>query len=281
MTGGTPCAALLDAASRRLAAARIDNPRREARLLLQLTTGEDPASLLAGHQLDDVQSEIFERLVDRRLRREPMAYLRGRAGFWDLDLEVGPGVLVPRPETETLIETTIEILPDAAAPLRILDLGTGSGCLALALLRRFPASRAVGVDAAAAAIACCRGNAQRLGLGSRLDLVHGDWSQAPAGPFDLIVSNPPYVSEPDHAGLQPEVRDHEPRLALVAGADGLDAYRALVPQAAPRLAPGGWLLLEIGAGQHGAVQDILAANGLVTGLLRRDLAGIERCIAAR
>jgi release factor glutamine methyltransferase len=273
--------ALLCAATQRLRDAGVDDPRREARALLALATGSPAAALRATATLPAASVKRFEHLVARRAMREPMAYLRGRAGFWDLELTVGPGVLVPRPETETLVEAALSAFPDRAAALTVLDLGTGSGCLALTLLRLYPNARAVAVDRAAPAIACCAANAARLRLAGRVELVHGDWAAAPAGRFDLIVSNPPYVAEHELPALQPEVRDHEPHLALLGGPDGLDAYRALLPLAASRLAAAGRLILELGAGQADAVAALLDRHGLALEGLRTDLAGIARVLVAR
>lgn len=280
MTEGA-IAALLRSAAERLRNAGVDEPRREARLLLALATGSPAAARLATSTLPPETVERFAQLVRRRAAREPMAHLRGRVGFWDVELLVGPGVLVPRPETETLVEAALAAFPDRTAALTILDLGTGSGCLALTLLHLYPNARAVAVDRATAAIACCTENAVRLGLADRLELVQGDWAAAPAGPFDLIVSNPPYVAEHEFEALQPEVRDHEPHLALLGGPDGLDAYRALLPVAARRLAPAGHVILELGAGQADAVTALLDRHGLVRDGLRADLAGFPRALVAR
>ncbi len=280
MTNGH-LAALLRAAAARLREAGVEEPRREARLLLALATGSPAAALHATDTLAPATAERFRHLVRRRVAREPMAYLRGRAGFWDLELTVGPGVLVPRPETETLVEAALAAFPDPTAGLTILDLGTGSGCLALTLLRLYPNARAVAVDVAAAAIACCADNAARLGLGGRVELVRGDWVDTPLDRFDLIVSNPPYVADRELEALQPEVRDHEPHLALLGGPDGLDAYRALLPVAARRLASAGRIILELGAGQADAVTGLLDAHGLVRDALRPDLAGTPRALSAR
>jgi release factor glutamine methyltransferase len=273
-------ATLLRDATDRLRAAGVEEPRREARLLLALATGHPAAAFRAETALPTPAGERFEHHVTRRSSREPLAYLRGRAGFWDLELTVGPGVLVPRPETETLVEAALAALPDRTAALSLLDLGTGTGCLALTLLRLYPNARAVAVDVAAAAIACCADNAARLGLGGRLELVRGDWADTPRGRFDLIVSNPPYVADRELKALQPEVRDHEPHLALIGGPDGLDAYRALLPVAARRLAPAGRIILELGASQADAVAALLERCGLAVDTVRPDLAGIPRALVA-
>ena len=198
----------------------------------------------------------------RRLRREPMAYILGEREFWSLPLRVSPAVLVPRPESETVVEAALESIADRAAPLRILDLGTGSGCLLLALLSELPHASGLGIDRSAAALAIARANAERLGLADRAAFREGDWGYGLAGPFDVIVSNPPYVARTDARNLAPEVFAFEPQEALFAGADGLDAYRALAPDCARLLAQDGVTCLEIGQGQGASVAAILRRHGL-------------------
>jgi len=266
----------------RLAAAGIDAARGEAWLLLGAATGQSRAALMAGVPvtLSAGQEARLEALMRRRLAREPIAYILGEKEFWSLRFEVGPAVLIPRPETETVVEAALAQVADRAAPLRILDLGTGSGCLLLALLSELPSATGVGTDISAAALAIAARNASALGLAGRSELRQGDWGRALAPPFDLIVSNPPYVALADWPGLQPDVRDFEPSAALLAGSDGLAAYRALAPDCARLLAPGGRLCLEIGQGQGEAVARILMGEGLQVGERRRDLAGIERCLVA-
>jgi release factor glutamine methyltransferase len=210
-----------------------------------------------------------------------MAYILGEKEFWSLPLAVAPGVLVPRPETETVVEAALGQIRDRTAPLRVLDLGTGSGCLLLALLSELPNASGIGIDASVTAHSVAEANAQRLGLAERARFVVADWGRELSGPFETIVSNPPYVREGDWAGLQPEIRDFESRAALLAGADGLDAYRALAPDCLRLLARDGTLALEIGQGQGDAVTAILAAHGLQVVERRADLSGIERCLVAR
>jgi release factor glutamine methyltransferase len=210
-----------------------------------------------------------------------MAYILGEKEFWSLPLAVAPGVLVPRPETETVVEAALGQIRDRTAPLRVLDLGTGSGCLLLALLSELPNASGIGIDASVTAHSVAEVNAQRLGLAERARFVVADWGRELSGPFETIVSNPPYVREGDWAGLQPEIRDFESRAALLAGADGLDAYRALAPDCLRLLATDGALALEIGQGQGDAVTAILAAHGLQVVERRADLSGIERCLVAR
>jgi release factor glutamine methyltransferase len=273
---------LIERLAVRLAEAGIENARAEAWLLLAAATGRDPAALItgAGDALDPAARGRLENLLRRRIAREPIAYILGEKEFWSLPLAVGPGVLIPRSETETLVEAALDAIPDRRAKQRVLDLGTGSGCILLALLSELGNAAGLGVDASAAALETARANAARLGLAGRARFREGDWGRGLSGPFDLIVSNPPYVAAPDWQSLQPEIRDFEPRAALLAGVDGLDAYRALAPDGLRLLATCGRLVLEIGQGQGDAVAAILAAHGLDVVERRRDLAGIERCLVA-
>ena len=266
-----------------LAAAGIENARPEAWLLLAAATGRERAALMAGapETLNAVQRARLAELVRRRRAREPLAYILGEKEFWSLRFEVAPAVLIPRPETETVVEAVLAQVCDRDQPFRLLDLGTGSGCLLLALLSELPHATGLGVDDSAAALAIARRNAERLGLGARAEFRPGRWGAGLRERFDVIVSNPPYVAELDWEALQPEIRQFEPRAALVAGADGLAAYRALAPDCARLLAPGGVCALEIGLNQGDAVAALLAAQGLVVVERRRDLAGIERCVIAR
>ncbi len=259
-------AEVLRAAAARLAETGIESPRREARLLWD-------------HAQSQSERGAFESLLLRRLAREPLAYILGHKEFWSMDFSVGPGALVPRPETETLIEQALSAFPDRAVPLRILDLGTGSGCLLVTALTLYPKARGVGVDVSEAALGWARKNAARHGVEDRIAFVPGGWTVA-EGPFDLVLSNPPYVAEAEMAGLAPEL-GYEPRDALAAGPEGLDAYRALGPAIAAVLAPDSWAFLEIGAGQAGAAAAALEAGGLDILKAAHDLSGIPRCLVAR
>jgi release factor glutamine methyltransferase len=266
----------------RLAAAGIEGARSEAWLLLAAVTGRERAALMTGADtLSAAQEARLDALVRRRLAREPVAYLLGAKEFWSLRFEVSPAVLIPRPATETVVEAVLAQLPDRQRPLRLLDLGVGSGCLLLALLSELPRAAGLGVDDSSEVLAIARRNAERLGLAARAQFRHGRWGEGVAGPFDVIVSNPPYVAEGDWDGLQPEIRDFEPKAALVAGPDGLAAYRALAPDCARLLAQGGVCARDIGFGQGDAVAALLAAQGLTVVVRCRDLAGIERCVLAR
>jgi release factor glutamine methyltransferase len=267
----------------RLAAAGIENGRSEAWLLLAAAIGVERSALLAGAvpTLSAEQESALEAMMRRREKREPIAYILGAKEFWSLSLEVDPRVLIPRPETETVVEAALHQIGDRTAAVRILDLGTGSGCLLLALLSELPSATGLGVDDTPAALAVAKRNIGRLDLPARAEFRQGRWGAGLQERFDLIVSNPPYVTEAEWDRLQPEIRCFEPKAALVAGADGLAAYRELAPDCAHLLAQDGALALEIGFGQADAVSAILAAQGLEVIERRRDLAGIERCLVAR
>ncbi len=238
----------------------------------------------------------FEPLVRRRELREPTGYVIGRREFWELDIEVGTGVLIPRPETELLVEETLARLsegsgagaPGAGGPavsrprFTIADVGTGSGCIAVALARWLPAATITAIDASDAALDVARRNAARHDVGDRVRFATGDLLRDAAGPYDAVVSNPPYVPTGELERLQPEIRRYEPVSALDGGPDGLDVIRRLVPEAAGRLRPGGWLLFEFGYAQADVVREIIsAAPALEFVDLRADLAGIPRVAVAR
>lgn len=221
--------------------------------------------------------EAFEALVRRRLAHEPVAYITGRRAFWTIELEVGPGVLIPRPDSETLIEAAVAHFGEAE-PRRILDLGTGPGTLLLAALDQWRGARGVGVDASEQALAIAEANAERLGLAPRAEFCRGDWGEGLDGRFDLILCNPPYVEQ--DAALEPQVREWEPAEALFAGPDGLDAYRRLAPALPALLAPGGIACVEIGAGQEARAGGLFAAAGFTISS-RADLNGIARTLILR
>ena len=250
-----------------LAASGIDP--REARLLLAAAAGYSEASVLAFPERElplDIQKQFLESSA-RRKSGEPVAYILGHKEFYGLDLAVNPAVLIPRPETELLVEIALQ--KDASS---VLDLGTGSGAVALAIKKHLPSIKVAAVEASAAALAVAQRNAVKHNL--EVEFLHGQWFRPVAGRrFDLVVSNPPYIAagDPHLAGLR-----HEPQSALVAGTDGLDAIREIVPAAPAHLAPGGWLLLEHGLGQEGAVRALLAGAGLETITTWPDLAGIAR-----
>ena len=250
------------AAAQRLAAAGIDSARLDARLLWQYA-GED--------------AQAFETAIRRRLARESVAAITGHKEFWSLDLEVGPGVLIPRPDTETLIEEAIRLVPDRAAPLRLADLGTGSGAILLAALAEFPNATGAGFESSPRAHHWAQVNTMRLAPG-RAEMRLADWNQA-GERFDLVFSNPPYIPSAEIESLAPEVRDHEPRAALDGGPDGLAAYRALGRLLPGILKLGGHALLELGQGQASAMEPLFPGLELVR--IAPDLAGIPRCVVLK
>ena len=260
-----------------LRAAAIENPRIEARLLLAHAMATSTETLLREPRTAVPPDAVarFRDALERRLAHVPMAHITGRAGFWTLDLEVSAETLIPRPDSETLIEAA---LAEGIAPTRILDLGTGTGCLLLAALSEFPAAQGVGVDRICGAVALARRNAARNGLGARARFLVGDWAAAVRGSFHLVLSNPPYIEQVAIAGLMPEVSRHEPASALDGGADGLDAYRAILADAPRLLAPGGRLVLELGAGQGPAVSALASGAGLSVRGIRDDLGGVPRAL---
>lgn len=271
--------AALRAAVARLRAAGVDDPGRDARLLLARAMGIAP-DRLPMHLKDPLAEPAFrilEDLVTARAARQPMAQILGERLFWGRSFRVTRDTLDPRPDTETLIASAL------AEPFtRLLDLGTGTGCIAVTLLAERPGATGLATDLSPAALAVAAENAARHGVADRLRLGQGGWWQAVSGgPFDLVVSNPPYIAAEEMAGLAPEVRDWEPALALTPGGDGLDAYRSILSDIGPHLAPGGRVLFEIGAGQGPAVLALMRAAGLENPGLRPDLDGRDRVALAR
>jgi release factor glutamine methyltransferase len=223
----------------------------------------------------------FQALIARRAAREPFAYIVGRQEFWGLDIEVSPSVLIPRPETELIVEAACEIQPDPSVPITVADVGTGTGCVAVAIAKERPLAVILATDVSDAALDVARRNAERLNVANRITFRRADLLEGIDGSFDLVVSNPPYVRSGDRAGIQPEVQ-FEPDEALYGGADGLDIVRRLVRQAADRLKPAGTLIFEFGFGQGDAVTELFAsAPGLKLLGLRDDLQGIQRVAIAR
>ena len=276
---GASLDATVAAAALRLAASGVDEARAEARLLVCEAAGIDRAVLL-GHgdrPLETAAADRLEKMLTARCARMPMAQVIGRRGFWEHEFTVTADTLTPRPESELLIEAALA-RADGGRALRVLDLGTGTGCLLLTLLAAWPTAWGLGIDRSGAALAVAAQNRRQLGLASRCALLQADWNDAIAGRFDVVVANPPYIPGADIAGLEPEVAVHEPRLALDGGGDGLDPYRLLFPRLAGLLAPGGFALFEHGAGQ-GAALDLLARQAGLTVLDRlNDLAGHDRCL---
>ncbi len=272
----------LGRAAARLADAGVEQPRRDARLLLAEALEADAAQVAAWpeRRLAAAAAARFEGFVARRAAREPVSRILGRREFWGLEFALAPATLDPRPETETLVEAVLERCADRDAAIPILDLGTGSGCLLLALLAELPRAFGLGLDRSFEAARQARANAYGLGLAARSRFVVGDWCESLGGEWKVIVSNPPYIINSDMAALAPEVALYDPRGALCGGEDGLDAYRRLAEGVGRLLSRDGILALEVGAGQADCVVEILSRAGLRVFDRRCDLAGLERCILA-
>ncbi|HET6538269.1 MAG TPA: peptide chain release factor N(5)-glutamine methyltransferase [Sphingopyxis sp.] len=268
-------AALRQAAA--LLAPISDTARLDAELLLAHALGIERDRLLLDPSRYQTPAE-FPALLQRRLRQEPLAYILGYRDFWTLRLAVGPGALIPRPDSETLIEALLEEISDRQAPLRMLDLGTGPGTLLLAALSEYPAATGLGVDASAAALAYAEENAAAAGLVDRAQFQIGDWGQGLSGPFDLILCNPPYIAESEN--IMADVADYEPASALFAGADGLSDYRLLMPQIDQLLSETGIALLEIGSTQYQPVAAMARECGFAVQCYP-DLGGRDRAVLLR
>jgi release factor glutamine methyltransferase len=266
-----------------LAAAGCEEPRRRARWVVAAALRMSVAEVFGRPErvLGAAEQARIAALRDRLAAREPLGRVLGHREFWGLDFALSPETLEPRPESETIIEAVLARLCDRRAPYRFLDLGTGTGCLLLALLSEYPRASGVGVDLAPGAAATARLNAAALGLHGRAAFVADDWGGALTGGFDAVVANPPYIATPALAGLMPEVRDHDPRLALDGGEDGLAAYRAIAADLSRLLVPGGLFAGEVGMGQQAVVAATVAAGGLAVETTLPDLAGIPRCLVAR
>jgi len=270
---------LLNAAPR-LESAGIDSATLDARLLLQQVLACDHEYLIrhANSLVTAAQQEQFEQLLQRRIAREPLSHIMGKRGFWKDEFIVTPDVLDPRPDSETLIESLIKYRPNTQTPYQIADFGTGSGCLILSALREFVHARGLAIDRSAAALAVAKQNAQNLQLSSRVDFLLNHWGNALQTPFDMIMSNPPYIVEDEIPSLAPEVRCFEPFGALSGGADGLYAYRELFPHIKRLLKPDGIAVIEIGAEQREAVCDIACKSGLNVVEVVPDLSGLPRVV---
>jgi release factor glutamine methyltransferase len=279
ITGQTRRAALKEAVTA-MKAAGVDMPVLDARLIVQHVLGIDWNALFLqpDRPLADDERARLDAALSRRAAFEPVSRIVGRRHFWTLDLAVSPATLDPRADTETVIEAIVTAIPDRTTTLRILDFGTGTGALLLALLAEYPNATGVGVDLSAEAADVARGNAASHNLAARATFVVCHWAAAVTGQFDLIVSNPPYIPHADLAGLPPDVRDYDPHLALNGGADGLDAYREIFTAIPALLAPEGLVAVEIGAGQSDAVSAIAQEAGLVLSTKRADFGGIERAL---
>lgn len=273
--------ALQRRAASQLRAAGIENAELDARVLLACALGRDAAQLIAASDepVSVEAEEQFTQAVARRVAREPVSHITGVREFWSLPFAVSRDVLVPRAETETVVEAALQEKPNREAALRILDLGVGSGAILAALLFELPNAIGVGVDRSMAALALARSNLESLGSGARAYLVRGDWGQSLSGPFDLIVANPPYIPNKEIGNLEPEVSVHDPALALDGGADGLDCYRAILDDLGRLLAPDGIAVFELGDGQEPGVAELARqAHILVNGSAVRDLAGRPRAL---
>lgn len=262
-----------------LAFGGIDRTGRDARLLLAHALGVeiDRLPLEITRDITDVEWDRYHGLLTRRLDREPVSRIIGRRAFWGRDFKITPDVLDPRPETEVLVAALLTM----ERPLRLLDLGTGSGALAVSLAAEFPEAEVTATDISPAALAVAGENARAHGLEARITFLEADWFDGVEAVFDLIVSNPPYVARDELAALAPEVREHDPLMALSDGGDGLGAYRRITAGARAHLAPGGRLMVEIGAGQGAAVQALFAEAGLEEIACLPDLDGRERAVTGR
>jgi len=276
----------IDMAARRLAQAGVEAPRLEAQILMAASAGATREAVITG--TSDLSKEIlakFDAMISRRENREPVAYIVGHKEFYSLDFEVSPAVLIPRPETELVVATALEAIAPMREP-RVLDIGTGSGAIAIAIAVNAHAARVTATDISDDALALAARNAVRNEIADRIAFRRADCfevgeGESPLGFFDLIVSNPPYIDEESLAGLQPEVLNYEPRIALAAGPDGLDFFRRIAAGACVHLQDGGELIVEVGAGQAAAVAQIFERAGLRTASVLNDLAGHPRVVRAR
>lgn len=289
MSAPATLGALLADARHRLTAAGLDTAAIDARLLVEAATGASRLDLLAAtdRQVDPDVAARLDGWLDRRAAGEPVGRILGTASFYGLDFALGPDTLEPRPDTELLVETALAAVRSGRLPgvspdgtgLRLIDIGTGTGAIAVTLLAKLPAARGLATDLAASAVAVARDNAGRHGVNDRLDLATGDVWQPVTGRFGLVVSNPPYIASDVIAGLDREVRLHDPHLALDGGADGLDVYRAILTGLHDHLLPGGLLAVEIGWDQGAAVSDLFAMAGLGTIEVHRDLGSRDRVVS--
>ncbi|TNE40827.1 MAG: peptide chain release factor N(5)-glutamine methyltransferase [Alphaproteobacteria bacterium] len=261
--------------------AGVEDARRDAALLLASILAKDSGFLHRepDYLLSEDEDDAFDTAVGRRVKREPVSHILGRREFWSLEFAVGPEVLDPRPDSETLIAAALAACEENVNPRKILDLGTGSGCLLLSLLSELPKAQGLGIDASEAALRVAAENAAMLQLDTRARFRTGNWCAGLQESFDLVISNPPYIADKDVDTLAPEVREYEPRLALAGGADGLDCYRIILSELFAVLEPGGLAVFELGIGQAERVSHLMTAAGLQNIARHRDLAGIERCLS--
>jgi release factor glutamine methyltransferase len=280
---GATIGSTLGEAAAALAAAGVDEPRRRARRLLAVGMRLSAAEVFAHPEtvLAPAEGERIAAMLRRMIAREPLSRIIGRREFWGLDFLLSVDTLDPRPESESVVEAVLARLPDRTRAYRFLDLGTGTGCLLLALLSEFPRAIGVGIDVALGAASTARRNARLLGLGARAHFAVGDWAKAITGGFDAVVANPPYIATGAIPELPREVRDYDPKRALDGGADGLGAYRAIAAELPTRLRPGGLFAAEIGLGQAEAAAAIVAQSGLAIDGFAADLGGVIRVVVAR
>ncbi len=267
-----------------LASAGIKGGELDARLLLQHVTGLGHSQIIADpdQTISDNNDSEYQMLLARRRAFEPVSRIIGRREFWSLEFEITPAVLDPRPDSETLVSAVLDDLDDRTVPLQLLDLGTGSGCLTLALLHELPGATAIAVDSSRAALTVAGRNAKNMGHEARVDFICGDWTEGlPEAAFDIIVCNPPYVEHDAIAGLEPDVRLFDPTEALDGGADGLSAYRSILADIRRLMKKGGRCYFEVGAGQAENVKNLMLNAGLACRSARQDIAGIDRCVAAQ
>jgi release factor glutamine methyltransferase len=265
--------------------AGLEDAQADARLLIGHALHLDRSQLIVQSDriLEAREISVISALAARRLKNEPVSRIRGLKEFWDLSLQVTPDVLVPRPETETIVEAALDFVVRGGLrmeKLRILDIGTGSGALLLALLHELPNAVGTGTDVSGVAVEVARANAAQCGFESRCTFIVCDIASGVEGPFDIVVSNPPYIAHDEIASLAPEVRNYDPEVALDGGKDGLACYGAIASEARRLLAAGGRLYVELGAGQETAVRSLFTKAGLIVGAARKDLAGIPRVIGA-
>jgi len=269
--------------TQRLRSAKVESPQLDARVLTAHVLGCAPEELIRyDRQVLDERSQLqlFE-LIERRIEREPVAYLVGEKEFWSHTFFVEPGVLIPRPDTETIIEAILNAVVDRKKPLSILDLGTGTGCILITLLKELPHAVGVGVDISEVALGIAAKNAIRHGVSDRISWISSDWLGNVNGSFDIIVANPPYIDVDDYRGLGRSVRDFEPQVALVGGTDGLGAYREICKDVTDHLKTEGTIYLEIGHRQAADVSQLLRANSMIVVDIVKDLSQNDRCVVAR
>jgi release factor glutamine methyltransferase len=283
MTPPETIGSTLGAVAAALEASGFDEARRRARRLLAIALDLSAAEVFANvdRMITEDDSERVAELLARMVAHEPLSRVLGVREFWGLEFTLSPDTLDPRPESETIVDAVLARVTDRVRAYRILDLGTGSGCLLLALLSELPAATGVGIDVSPGAIATARGNAERLGLAARAEFIVGEWAGPFGQKFDVVVANPPYIVTADIAALPLEVRDFDPRRALDGGGDGLDAYRVIAAELPRLVKPGGIFAGEFGQGQEEKVAALIAAGGLTVDTIVPDLTGILRCVVAR